>query len=305
MMSSRVARGAGVLKQGLRTTTRGSHSPFTSPTYNNSSATANMATIALRPSCAAYVHQRDGYRTHRVRYQPTAAMPSSLGMPSAVGGCRALPLGIPVPSAVGGCRYFTGRRGGPTDEKRGGAKKDGAKAPYRFNEQQGSGVRSSSESKGDLETDSASLKAQDAKEEEEEEVEPTKNSMWMRVKRASSKMKLLWKQYGLVAIGTYTALYVAGFGGVYLVLVTGLVEPDVDTAAWIQRAADFVGAGENDWVQWIERTVRTNPNAEKVATAFIVNEFLEYPREFMVIAATPSIARALGRAPAKVTTEQK
>lgn len=79
----------------------------------------------------------------------------------------------------------------------------------------------------------------------------------------------------------------------------------VDTAAWIQRAADFVGAGENDWVQWIERTVRTNPNAEKVATAFIVNEFLEYPREFMVIAATPSIARALGRAPAKITTEEK
>lgn len=51
----------------------------------------------------------------------------------------------------------------------------------------------------------------------------------MRVKRASSKMKLLWKQYGLVAIGTYTALYVVGFGGVYLVLVTGLVEPDVRT----------------------------------------------------------------------------
>lgn len=55
----------------------------------------------------------------------------------------------------------------------------------------------------------------------------------MRVKRASSKMKLLWKQYGLVAIGTYTALYVAGFGGVYLVLVTGLVEPDVRTTTFI------------------------------------------------------------------------
>lgn len=79
----------------------------------------------------------------------------------------------------------------------------------------------------------------------------------------------------------------------------------VDTAAWIQKGAEFIGAEQNEWVMWIERTVRTNPNAEKVATAFIVNEFLEYPREFMVIAATPSIARALGRAPAKVTTEEK
>lgn len=79
----------------------------------------------------------------------------------------------------------------------------------------------------------------------------------------------------------------------------------VDTAAWIHKGAEFVGADQNEWVMRIERTVRTNPNAEKMATAFIVNEFLEYPREFLVIAATPSIARALGRAPAKVTKEGK
>lgn len=53
------------------------------------------------------------------------------------------------------------------------------------------------------------------------------------MKRASSKMKLLWKQYGLVAIGTYTVLYVAGLGGVYLVLATGLVDPDVRKTALI------------------------------------------------------------------------
>ena len=79
----------------------------------------------------------------------------------------------------------------------------------------------------------------------------------------------------------------------------------VDTAALIQQVANFVGAGENDWVQQIEQTVRTNPNAEKAATAFILNEFLEYPREFMVLIATPSIARGLGTAPAKVYTDEK
>ena len=55
------------------------------------------------------------------------------------------PMGIP--SAVGGCRYFSGRPGGPTDEKRGGAEEDGAKAPYRFIEEQGGSVRSAGQSK--------------------------------------------------------------------------------------------------------------------------------------------------------------
>lgn len=40
-------------------------------------------------------------------------------------------------------------------------------------------------------------------------------------------MKLLWKQYGLVWIGTYAVLYFGGLAGIYVVLDTGLVASDV------------------------------------------------------------------------------
>ena len=40
-------------------------------------------------------------------------------------------------------------------------------------------------------------------------------------------MKMLWKQYGLVWIGTYTVLYFGGLAGIYVVLDTGLVASDV------------------------------------------------------------------------------
>lgn len=43
-------------------------------------------------------------------------------------------------------------------------------------------------------------------------------------------MKLLWKQYGLVWIGTYTVLYFGGLAGIYVVLDTGLVASDVSSA---------------------------------------------------------------------------
>lgn len=46
-------------------------------------------------------------------------------------------------------------------------------------------------------------------------------------KAARAKMKLLWKQYGLVWLGTYTVLYFGMLGGIYVVFDTGLVASDV------------------------------------------------------------------------------
>lgn len=40
-------------------------------------------------------------------------------------------------------------------------------------------------------------------------------------------MKLLWKQYGLVWLVTYTTLYFGGLGAIYVVFDTGLVAADV------------------------------------------------------------------------------
>ena len=75
------------------------------------------------------------------------------------------------------------------------------------------------------------------------------------MKRASSKMKLLWKQYGLVAIGTYTVLYVAGFGGVYLVLVTGLVDPDVRKTALIPNCTRVLYFSMNSTLVYVVGSV--------------------------------------------------
>ena len=76
--------------------------------------------------------------------------------------------------------------------------------------------------------------------------------------------------------------------------------PQVDTSAAIQAVAEFIGAGDNANVAWLKHTIKTNPKANTLLKAVIVNELLEYPRDIVAIAATPSIARALGRAPPKV-----
>jgi len=74
----------------------------------------------------------------------------------------------------------------------------------------------------------------------------------------------------------------------------------VDTAAAIQTLAEYIGAQDNANVAWLKHTIQTNPKANTLLKAVIVNEFLEYPRDIVAIAATPSIARAIGRAPPKV-----
>lgn len=73
----------------------------------------------------------------------------------------------------------------------------------------------------------------------------------------------------------------------------------MDTAAAIQQLAEYIGAQDNANVAWLKHTIQTNPKANTLLKAVIVNEFLEYPRDIVAIAATPSIARAIGRAPPK------
>lgn len=69
-------------------------------------------------------------------------------------------------------------------------------------------------------------------------------SRWQRWKNTRAKMKLLWKQYGLVWIGTFTVLYIGMLGGVYVVLDTGLVASDVSSNAQqgtvISRSAEVI-----------------------------------------------------------------
>lgn len=74
----------------------------------------------------------------------------------------------------------------------------------------------------------------------------------------------------------------------------------VDTFAAIQVLAEQLGFQDNPNVMWLQNTIQTNPKANTLLKAVIVNELIEYPRDIVTIAATPSIARAIGRAPPKV-----
>lgn len=76
-------------------------------------------------------------------------------------------------------------------------------------------------------------------------------------------MKLLWKQYGLVWIGTYTVLYFGGLGGIYLVLDTGLVASDVSLGT-VQRCSLSCKCCN-------PRTVRLGPNRTHRSTAFMLS----------------------------------
>ncbi|CAM9279086.1 unnamed protein product [Ectocarpus fasciculatus] len=217
------------------------------------------------------------------------------------------PLVLPVvPAAVAlrsvqhlSSKSRGGRERGGADKRRrsntsNNNSRDGEeKEEYTFLEKDDLG-RLSSESKGGLKTDTAAARGA-----EDEQVDATNVTLWQRWKQARAKMKLLWKQYGLVWIGTYTVLYFGGLAGIYVVLDTGLVASDVDTSHAIQVLADYIGAQENPSVTWLQNTIKTNPKANTLLKAVIVNELIEYPRDIVAIAATPSIARALGRAPPK------
>lgn len=69
----------------------------------------------------------------------------------------------------------------------------------------------------------------------------------------------------------------------------------------LQQLSEWTGAESNatlsGLVQRLRHLVETNPQAELVVVSLVANEIIELPREVLVFFVTPSIARALGRAP--------
>lgn len=78
----------------------------------------------------------------------------------------------------------------------------------------------------------------------------------------------------------------------------------MDVNELVQFCAEFTGSNKNElaspYIKSFQHYVQENPQHENIFMAIVINEFLDLPRELLVIFATPSIARALGRAPAKV-----
>lgn len=82
-------------------------------------------------------------------------------------------------------------------------------------------------------------------------------------------------------------------------VLIGVSPPQVDTSAVLRQIAEWTG--DNDFMRWLQHQVETSPNCEKLIMAFVANEIIEYPRDALVLVATPAIARAIGRAPPKAT----
>eukprot|EP00611_Tribonema_gayanum_P017788 TRINITY_DN3066_c0_g1_i1.p1 TRINITY_DN3066_c0_g1~~TRINITY_DN3066_c0_g1_i1.p1 ORF type:complete len:121 (+),score=38.19 TRINITY_DN3066_c0_g1_i1:1258-1620(+) len=120
----------------------------------------------------------------------------------------------------------------------------------------------------------------------------------------------MWKRYGIVAIGTYYALYAGMFVGGYLLFESGYIPP-VDTTLALEKAHDgiawmvtkegeFPPSGLTNTFRRLHNLFETNPQVKSAAMSLVATELAEPIRYVIVLAVTPTLARALGRAPRKV-----
>ncbi|CAN0376613.1 unnamed protein product, partial [Phaeothamnion confervicola] len=111
----------------------------------------------------------------------------------------------------------------------------------------------------------------------------------------------MWKRYGVVAIGTYWVLYLAQLGTVYVLLDSGVVDLDIDVGDYLHKIYNMLGddppAFVGRYFASIHHAAETYPWGKNLVVADVLTELTEPVRYIVVFAATPSIARAVGRAP--------
>eukprot|EP00457_Paulinella_chromatophora_P012191 gb/GEZN01012381.1/.p1 GENE.gb/GEZN01012381.1/~~gb/GEZN01012381.1/.p1 ORF type:complete len:222 (-),score=13.93 gb/GEZN01012381.1/:376-1041(-) len=94
----------------------------------------------------------------------------------------------------------------------------------------------------------------------------------------------LWNQYGAVFIGTYLSVYVGTLGMIYVVISNGLVVP-----ADLMSLTEYIGVPGSEY--------GISNKTGNLALAWICTKFTEPLRFAVTVVATPSVARAVGRAP--------
>uniref|UniRef100_M4BYX8 DUF1279 domain-containing protein n=1 Tax=Hyaloperonospora arabidopsidis (strain Emoy2) TaxID=559515 RepID=M4BYX8_HYAAE len=121
------------------------------------------------------------------------------------------------------------------------------------------------------------------------------------------RLKDLWRKYGAVAMGTYFSLYGAVLGSIYLAIDQGWVHTDTGRNSNDKPSDenfDLVST-TNKFVKWAEdlgiaqylEVERVNAKTGSFLLAWIATKFTEPLRLALTVAATPRIARFLGRAP--------
>lgn len=118
------------------------------------------------------------------------------------------------------------------------------------------------------------------------------------------KIKALWKNYGIVAIGTYAGIYVSVLSSVFFALeydVFNAATFGFDPAAAVQKVCDLVEYSTGN--KGLPAYIREHPKVGTFAIAWVMTKFTEPVRLAVAITIVPSVARFFRFAPATVVKE--
>lgn len=115
-----------------------------------------------------------------------------------------------------------------------------------------------------------------------------------------SKLKVMWKQYGGVAVLTYLSVYVCTLSSVFISLdydIFNAATFGLDPNAAVKKFCDLIEYVTG--INTLPNYIRENPRVGTFALAWVMTKFTEPLRLGFTISIVPSIARFLGRAPPK------
>jgi len=117
------------------------------------------------------------------------------------------------------------------------------------------------------------------------------------------RLKLLWKRYGLVAIGTYLGIYVSVLSSVFYALDYDVFRAStlgLDPVAAVKKVCDLVESATGNTS--LPGYIRENPRVGTFAVAWVMTKFTEPLRLLVAVSITPAVARFLRLAPPKDKT---
>lgn len=110
------------------------------------------------------------------------------------------------------------------------------------------------------------------------------------------KFKKLWKNYGMIAVGTYLTMYVTTLGSLFLAVdydILNAASVGLDPIVAIDKFCGVVElfTGNHSFPEY----VREHPHVGKFGIAWVMCKFTEPLRLGITIAVVPQVAKLLGR----------
>lgn len=116
-----------------------------------------------------------------------------------------------------------------------------------------------------------------------------------------SKLKIMWKTYGTVAIGTYLSIYVMTLSAVFTCIdldIFHAASVGLDPVKAIKKVCDIfesiTGSGA------LSGYIKTHPRVGSFAIAWVLTKFTEPVRLGVTVVTVPAIARFFGKVPKKI-----